>query len=452
MTRELDDYIEQVRSEFETKLREWVEIPTISALPDNRDVIELGADAAVEYLSFLGGQGEKIPTEGNPVVLGRFESHESHPTVTVYNHLDVQPANEPEWKSEPFRMLNENGTYTGRGTTDDKGPALTALMAARYAREAGTPLNIQFFWELEEEIGSPNFESFIRSNVERIATDSIVVSDTIWVSRQRPAIPYGLRGLLSVRLLLETGTKDVHSGLAGGAARNPISELCEVIAACADAVTGTVRVPRFYDDVIPATEQEVKDFLASGFNAEGFRDAHELKLLRSTDPADLVLRIWTQPTFEVHGIVGGYTGPGVKTAVPARAEAKVSMRLVPKQSPQKIFELVREFINERNPDVEVILDSALAPYIGPPGGIHARAARNAMAEAFGIEPAMVREGGSIGAVVTMEQYLKAPIIFLGLSLPEHGYHAPNENFDWNQASGGIRMFARYFDSLAKMGK
>ena len=372
--------------------------------------------------------------------------------MTVYNHLDVQPANEPEWKSDPFRMLNENGTYTGRGTTDDKGPALTALMAARYSREAGTPLNIQFFWELEEEIGSPNFESFIRSNVERIATDSIVVSDTIWVSRQRPAIPYGLRGLLSVRLLLETGTKDVHSGLAGGAARNPIFELCEVIAACADAVTGTVRVPRFYDDVVPATEQEVKAFLASGFNAEGFRDAHELKLLRSTDPADLVLRIWTQPTFEVHGIVGGYTGPGVKTAVPARAEAKVSMRLVPKQSPQQIFELVREFINERNSDVEVILDSALAPYIGPPGGIHARAARNAMAEAFGIEPAMVREGGSIGAVVTMEQYLNAPIVFLGLSLPEHGYHAPNENFDWNQASGGIRMFARYFDSLAKMGK
>ena len=452
MTRELDDYIEKVRSEFENRLREWVEIPTISALPDNRNVIERGADAAVEYLSFLGGRAEKIPTEGNPVVLGRFESHESHPTVTVYNHLDVQPANEPEWKSEPFRMLNENGTYIGRGTTDDKGPALTALMAARYVREAGTPLNIQFFWELEEEIGSPNFESFIRSNVERIATDSIVVSDTIWVSRQRPAIPYGLRGLLSVRLLLETGTKDVHSGLTGGAARNPISELCGVIAACADAVTGTVRVPRFYDDVVPATEQEVEDFLASGFNAEGFRDAHELKLLRSTDAADLIMRIWTQPTFEVHGIVGGYTGPGVKTAVPARAEAKVSMRLVPKQSPKKIFELVREFINERNPDVEVILDSALAPYIGPPSGIHARAGRNAMAEAFGIEPAMVREGGSIGAVVTMEQYLKAPIIFLGLSLPEHGYHAPNENFDWNQASGGIRMFAHYFDSLAKIGK
>ena len=452
MTRGLDDYIEKVRTEFETKLREWVEIPTISALPEKRADIERGADEALAYLRALGGHAEKIPTDGNPVVLGRFESHESHPTVTVYNHLDVQPANEPEWRSEPFRMLTENGTYIGRGTTDDKGPALTALLAARYARDAGTPLNIQFFWELEEEIGSPNFESFIRSNVGRIATDSVVVSDTIWVSRQRPAIPYGLRGLLSVRLLLETGTKDVHSGLTGGAARNPISELCEVLTACADAGTGMVRVPNFYDDVVPATQQEVEDFLASGFNAEGFRDAHELKLLRSTDPADLAQRIWTRPTFEVHGIVGGYTGPGVKTAVPARAEAKVSMRLVPKQSPQKIFELASEFIKERNPDVEVVLDSTLAPYIGPREGIHARAGRNAMAEAFGIEPAMVREGGSIGAVVTMEQYLKTPIIFLGLSLPEHGYHAPNENFDWNQASGGIRMFARYFESLAKLDK
>jgi acetylornithine deacetylase/succinyl-diaminopimelate desuccinylase-like protein len=446
----LDRFISSARPEFESKLKEWVEIPTISAEPDRRPDIERGADAAVAYLRSLGAEAEKVRTPGNPVVVGKFITGPNRRTVSIYNHLDVQPANEPQWTREPFAFHNDNGRYIGRGSTDDKGPALTALFGARLAMEQGVPLNIQFIWELEEEIGSPNFEHFVKENVSKLTTNSIAVSDTIWISRGKPAVAYGLRGLVPMRLVLDTGTKDVHSGLTGGAARNPLGELCQVIAECYDARTGKVRIPGFYDDVAKVTKAEIDNFLASGFSVKRFKDAHELKKIRSADASDIVKRIWAQPTFEVHGIVGGYTGPGVKTAIAPKAEAKISMRLVPNQQPDRIFRLVRDFIKKRNPDVQIYPESFLKPFLGPNQGPYADAARDAMKTAFGKDPAFVREGGSIGAVVTMKKYLMVPIVFLGLSLPEHGYHAPNENFDWEQASGGMRMFLRYFENVSKL--
>jgi acetylornithine deacetylase/succinyl-diaminopimelate desuccinylase-like protein len=446
----VEKYAESVRAEFESKLQEWVEIPTISADPDHHSDIERGAEAAVDYLRAVGAVAEKRPTKGNPVVVGKFITGHDHPTVTIYNHLDVQPANEPQWLRPPFVFHKQGDRYIGRGSTDDKGPALSALFGARYAVEQGTPVNVQFIWELEEEIGSPNFEEFVKNHVGDLRTDSVAVSDTIWIARGRPAIAYGLRGLVPLRLQLETGTKDVHSGLTGGGARNPLSELCQVLAECYDARAGRVRIPGFYDDVLKLTRAELDGFLASGFSVQRFKKAHELKRIRTGDAAEMVRRIWAYPTFEVHGLAGGYTGPGVKTAIAPRAEAKISMRLVPNQNPDKIFRLVRDFIRQHNSDVKVIPESFLRPYLGPKEGAYAEAARDAMQTAFGKDPALVREGGSIGAVVTMQKYLKAPIVFLGLSLPEHGYHAPNENFDWEQASGGIRMFARYFDNIARL--
>lgn len=442
--------ISGVQSEFETKLKEWVEIPSVSALPEHRPDIERLADAAVSYLRELGAEARKEATPGNPVVVGKFTAGAGLPTVTVYNHLDVQPANEPQWLRAPFTFHKEGGRYFGRGTTDDKGPALTALFGTREAIRQKIPINVQFIWELEEEIGSPNFEHFMKANASRLQTDSIVVSDTIWISRGRPAAAYGLRGLAPFRITLDTGAKDVHSGLTGGAARNPIGELCKIIAECYDAQTGRVRIPGFYDDVLKPTRKEIESFLASGFSIRRFKEAHELKRIRSSSAEDVMRRIWVEPTFEVHGIVGGYIGPGVKTAVPGTAEAKISMRLVPNQNPLKISRLVRDFIRKRNPDAVVIPEPFLSPFLGPRDGPYFDAARDAMKFAFGKEPAFVREGGSIGAVVTMKKYLQAPITFLGLSLPEHGYHAPNENFDWDQASGGIRMFARYFERLSSM--
>jgi acetylornithine deacetylase/succinyl-diaminopimelate desuccinylase-like protein len=440
-----------VQNEFEAKLKEWVEIPTVSAAPEHRGDIERLADNAAAFIRENGGRAEKISTPGNPVVVGKFATDENLPTVTVYNHLDVQPANEPQWTRPPFVFGAEHGRYFGRGTTDDKGPALTAFFGARLAVQKKTPINIQFIWEFEEEIGSPNFEHFMKANAGALRTNSVVVSDTIWIARGKPAVSLGLRGLAPFRLLLETGTKDVHSGTTGGAARNPIGELCQVIAECYDARTGKVRIPGFYKDVARLGSREIKSFLSSGFNVNHFRQAHELKRIRAGSAREVMQRLWTQPTFEVHGIVGGYTGAGVKTAIAPAAEAKLSVRLVPNQDPDKIFALVRRFVKQRNPDVEVIPESFLRPFLGPREGPYIDAAADAMRAAFGKKPAFVREGGSIGAVVTMQKYLKAPIVFLGLSLPEHGYHAPNENYDWEQAAGGMQMFERYFANVADLG-
>lgn len=446
----LDSYIQDSRSEFESKLAEIVEIPTISMDPERKDDCRRGAMLARDYLESIGATAEIVETPGNPVVLGRIQAGANDPTLTIYNHVDVQPADPDEWHKAPFTFFKEDGRYEGRGSTDDKGPALSAMMAARYAVQNNIPLNINFIWELEEEIGSPNFEHFVINNVDRLKCDSILVSDTIWISRDRPAIPYGLRGAMMFTMSLETGAKDVHSGLTGGPARNPIGELCKVISKCYDADTGRVKIKGFYDDVKPATKKELKSFLDSGFTTKKFKAAHELKHLRFNDAERVLKAIMAEPTFEVHGITGGYQGPGVKTIVPYHAEAKISCRLVPNQDPKKVFKLIRNFIREKNADVKVKYISALEPYMGEFTGRYAAAAAEATEFAFGRAPAFTREGGSIGAVVTMKKYLKSPIIFLGLSLPEHGYHAKNENFDWQMASGGMKMFVRYFDQISKL--
>lgn len=448
----LDAYIKDSRTEFEDRLGEFVEVPTISMDPGRQDDIRRGAELGKQYLESIGATAEVVETPGNPVVFGRLEAGANLPTVTIYNHLDVQPANAEEWNKAPFTFFKDDGRYEGRGTTDDKGPALTALLGARYAAQHHLPLNINFIWELEEEIGSPNFEHFVHNNAERLKTDSVLVSDTIWISRDKPAVPYGLRGAVMMTMTLETGAKDVHSGLTGGPARNPVGELCRVISKCYNADTGKVKIKGFYDSVRKATKKELKSFLDSGFSTKAFKTAHELKSLRFTDPEDVLKAIMAMPTFEVHGITGGYQGPGVKTIVPYRAEAKVSCRLVPDQKPKEVYKLVRDFVKKINPDVKVEFKSALEPYVGEFQGRYADAATDAVEFAFGNRPAFTREGGSIGAIVTMKKHLKAPVNFLGLSLPEHGYHAKNENFDWQMASGGIKMFVRYFDNISAFAK
>jgi acetylornithine deacetylase/succinyl-diaminopimelate desuccinylase-like protein len=447
---DLETFVAGSRDRFEDELAHLVEIPTISMEPDHHDDCRRGAELARQYLESIGAKAELVETPGNPVVFGRIETGSGNPTVTVYNHIDVQPADPSEWHKAPFTFFKEDGRYEGRGTTDDKGPAITAMEAARFASQNGIPLNINFIWELEEEIGSPNFEHFMKHSADKLKTDSVLVSDTIWISREKPAVPYGLRGAMMFTMRLETGAKDVHSGLTGGAARNPIGELARVISKCFAADTGRVKIKGFYDDVKPATKKELRSFLDSGFTAKKFKAAHELKKLRFDKSSDVVRAIMAEPTFEVHGIAGGYQGPGVKTIVPHYAEAKISCRLVPDQDPKKVFRLIRDFVKDANPDVKTRFIAALGPYLGEFKGPYAVAAADAVKFGFGKRPAFTREGGSIGAVVTMEKYLKSPIVFLGLSLPEHGYHARNENFDWGQASGGIKMFVNYFDQVSRL--
>jgi acetylornithine deacetylase/succinyl-diaminopimelate desuccinylase-like protein len=443
-------YADSVRNAYESDLKTIVEIPSVSADPAHKKDIEKLAKVAADLLKQYGATAEIIPTAGNPVVCGEFSAGANLPTVLVYNHLDVQPADQSEWKTPPFSMTKEGDIYRGRGSTDDKGPALAVLYAARYAHDHKVPINIKIVWELEEEIGSPSFEEFVRKNKSKLAADSVVVSDTIWVSRERPAIAYGLRGLQGASVKLRTGNKDVHSGTTGGLARNPIGEICQLISACYDAKTGKVNVPGFYDGVRKPSKEEIEHFKASGFSLADFQKANELTSLRTSNAEEAFQKIWAEPTFEVHGIVGGYTGPGLKTIVPHEAEAKVSMRLVPDQDPDKVFNAFAAFVRDKLPDAQVVKSGTLKPYLGEYNDLYNQAAGKAMKTAFGKSPAFIREGGSIGAVVSMHSILDAPIVLLGLSLPEHGYHAINENFDWGQARGGMRVFIEYFRELSKV--
>lgn len=451
---ELRKFAESSREEFESLLETFVEIPSISAEEERKSDIRKMADTAVETLREFGGEAELIETDGNPIVFGRFHSSDSDPTVTVYNHLDVQPASmetEP-WETEPFKFIRNGKKYLGRGTTDDKGPALSVLFGIRAALGHDLPVNINVIWELEEEIGSPNFEKALKQNKAKLATDSVIVSDTIWVSRDRPACPAGLRGMQAFELVLETGKTDIHSGTTGGVARNPLAELMKMVSEMHDATTGRVKIKGFYDDVKKLSSKELADFRKSGFSIPKFKKAHKLKSLRTEDELDAMKRLWALPTFEINGVVGGYTGPGIKTIIPPKAVMKVSCRLVPDQDPKKILQLVKDWAKERYPEVKIVPENRMEPFYAPIEGPLPDAVRRAMEFAFGSEPSFVREGGSIGAVPSMQKVLDCPVVFLGLSLPEHGYHAPNENFDWGQASGGMIAFAKFFEEVSRNGR
>ena len=450
--RRLRSFVKESRQRFEDLLGQMVEVPSISMDSSHAGDMRRMADLARQYLAGMNAKVQVVETGGYPIVSGGWLAGAEYPTVTIYNHLDVQPAQEPEWKQAPFAFKNENGLYRGRGATDDKGPALTAMFAARYAIEQGWPLNIRFLWELEEEIGSPHFAAGLKSRNAIPRPDSVVVSDTIWIAKGRPAVPYGLRGLLGARLILRTGEKDAHSGVTGGAARNPLAELMEVANTCVDAKTGKVKIPGFYDEVVEPTINEIKNFLRSGFEVRRFKEAYGFRSLRVQDPTEVMRRIWASPTFEVHGLSGGYHGQGVKTVVPGHAELKISMRLVPSQVPERVFALLKKHVAKVNPDVKVQREGMLHPFKGDFAGPYVDCVKRAVRAGFGNDPAFVREGGSIGAVVTMQKTWKVPILFIGLSLPEHGYHAPNEYYDWGQASGGMKTFAHYFSGLAKMEK
>ena len=450
--RRLRVFVKESRPRFEDFLGQMVQVPSISMDSSCAGDMRRMAELARQCLAGMNAKVQVVETGGYPIVSGGWIAGPEYPTVTIYNHLDVQPAQEPEWRQAPFAFKNEHGMYRGRGATDDKGPALTAMFGARYAIEQGWPINIRFLWELEEEIGSPHFVAGLKDRTAVPRPDSVVVSDTIWIAKGRPAVPYGLRGLLGARLILRTGEKDAHSGVTGGAARNPLAELMEVANTCVDARTGKVKIFGFYDDVVKPTTNEIKDFLKSGFDVRRFKEAYGFRSLRVQDPAEVMRRIWASPTFEIHGLSGGYHGQGIKTVVPGQAELKVSMRLVSGQVPERVFALLKQHVAKVNPDVKVEKEGMLHPFKGSVAGPYVDCVKRAVKAGFGKDPAFVREGGSIGAVVTMQKTWKVPILFIGLSLPEHGYHAPNEYYDWGQASGGMKTFVHYFSELARMGK
>ncbi len=442
------------REEFTHDLKKIVEVPSVSAQVRHQGDIRHCAEVAAHLIKSAGATPEIVETVGNPIVVGEFVQDVNAPWIAIYNHIDVQPAEEGKdgWTRLPFRFEEQEGRYYGRGSTDDKGPAITALHAAQLSLKEGVPLNVRLIWELEEEIGSPSFEGFLAQHGARMKPDSVMVSDTIWLDAGKPAVPYGLRGLAGALLKLRTAAKDAHSGLTGGAARNPITELADVISRCVNARTGEILIEGFEKTWKPVSAQEANAFVDSGFSVEAFMEAHQLEKIRSEDPAEVTQQIWGRPTFEVHGIAGGYQDEGIKTVVPPWAEAKVSMRLVPPQDPDECIALLRAHVKKLNPDVAVTSEKGLKAYAGSHTGPYADAASDALEFGFGDRPAFVREGGSIGAVLSMAEAWNVPITLLGLSLPEDGYHGPNESYAWGQARGGMLTFVHYFERVAALGR
>jgi acetylornithine deacetylase/succinyl-diaminopimelate desuccinylase-like protein len=443
-------YINSIRGLYEQQLKQLVEIPTVSADPKHLDDIHRAAKIAKMFLRNAGAKVKIVQTSGNPVVIGRFDVKGAKKTVTIYNHLDVQPADELEWQQDPFVFSKRSGKYFGRGSTDDKGPALTVLFAAQYAVKHHIPVNIKFVWEFEEEIGSPNFDEFLRKNKDDLKCDSVVVIDSVWISANQPCVYYALRGNITGSMFFKTAERAVHSGIAGGVAVNPLFELCKIASQCYDPHSGKVLIPGFYDGVVEPKASEYVNFRKSKFDLRKWSQSYGLKKLQVKNRSRAIQRLWCRPTFEVHGIVGGYTGPGVKTAIPAKAELKFSCRLAPNQNPKIISERVHDHIRKINPAVKVHFHAAISPYLGDFSGTYSHAASNAFLHGFGKRPIFARVGGSDGAIISLHNHLKAHINLMGLSLPEQGYHAPNEYFEWTQVQKGIKTFVKYFEEVAKL--
>jgi acetylornithine deacetylase/succinyl-diaminopimelate desuccinylase-like protein len=442
------DHVAASEPWFRSNLRTLVEHKTITPGATTDTEIRAGAEAACAIFREAGADAHLVECSGTPSVLARFAHPAPRARIVIYNHLDVQPADAANWsQADPFAFeVQEHPEreflYRGRGSTDDKGPGLCGLRAAAWAKQQNLPIDITLLWETEEEIGSPNFAEIVGREREVLgASDAVIVSDTIWPSDVVPAISTGLRGSLHAIFRLETGGKEVHSGLTGGVARNPVQELCALATAIDHAGFWRQRVA-------PPGSDEVESFVRAGFDPDYFRRAHDLQKLETDVPLEMMLRLWTRPTFEVHGLVGGYTGSGVKTSVPPAAELKVSFRLVPDQRPLEIGDALASFVRAVAPDVQMEITGHLDPYRGNSEGPIHQAICDALTAATGRAPVSIREGGSIGAVPIMAHELGVPIHFLPLSLPDHGYHAPNEYFDWRQARVGIEAFARVFATLA----
>lgn len=446
----IEDKITTHKDTLIHEYKEIVESPSVSSQPQHKNDILQTAKIAASYIERAGGTAKIFETKGNPVVWGRIENDSSAPTVAIYNHLDVQPAENGKdgWTMEPFTFVEKDQTFFSRGTTDDKGPAMTALYGAKIAKELGVKTNVEFIWELEEEIGSPNFQDFLDQVKGQSKADSIIVSDTVWLTPDQPTMTLSMRGSFFFEVSLTTGGKDLHSGLCGGAARNPLTELAGIINHCVDTKTGEILVQGVAQTYEHPSEELLNQFEQSGFSISYFKEAHQLQKMRFDTVKEVTSHIWAKPTFEIHGIVGGYTGPGSKSVIPNTATAKCSMRLVPGQDPKEVFALVEKHILNFCPDAEIALDHGLLkPFRATTGTPENKKIEQSIEFGFGKKPVFAAEGGSIGAIVPMSESLGVPVYFMGLSLPEDSYHGPDESFRWRQIEGGIKSYVKYFELM-----
>ena len=449
------DFINANRNRYVDELKQYLAIPSISALPDHTDDVKKCAQWTAEELKRVGLENVRlIETPGNPVVYSDWLHAQGAPTILFYGHYDVQPVDPlDEWESPPFEATVREGEIYARGAADDKGQIFMHFKAveACMKQNGRLPMNIRFILEGEEEVGSQNLDGFIRSHKDDLNANVVVISDSPMFDRGVPSICYGLRGLAYFQIDLRGSKTDLHSGSFGGAVANPAFVLAQILNQMKDR-SGRVKVPGFYDDVRPLRDEERAEFATLPFNERRYRrELGAPKLFGETGYTTLE-RTWGRPTFEVNGMLSGFTGEGAKTVIPAVAMAKVSMRLVPDQDPDKIARLFEDYlkkITQKTVELTITRMHGGKPWMTDFDNSFIQAAGRAIEKGFGRPPVFNREGGSIPVVSTFQEVLGLPSVLFGIGLPDENAHAPNEKLDLSNFHNGIIASAILYDEIAK---
>jgi acetylornithine deacetylase/succinyl-diaminopimelate desuccinylase-like protein len=447
------DFLQRNREQHLEELKEWLRIPSVSAKSEHKADTAHAAEWLAGRMREAGLQVEVIPTEGHPVVLGEYHgAPEGAPTLLVYGHYDVQPA-EPleEWVSAPFEPEVRDGNLFARGSVDDKGQVYLHVKAVQaLLADGGTlPANVVFVIEGEEEIGSPNLAKFLKENAKRLACDAVVISDTTMFAPGLPSITTGLRGMAYMEIRVQGPSVDLHSGAYGGAVVNPANALAKIIAQLHDE-RGRVNIPGFYDRVRELTAEQREAIAGLPFEEENLRKEVGAPRLGGEDGYGPLERIWARPTLDVNGLLSGYTGEGAKTVLPSKAMAKVSMRLVPDQDYKEVERIFVDHVESLAPagvTVEVLALHGGQPWHAEGSGPVFDAAARALEQAWGRKPVFIREGGSIPIVQAFQETLGAPALLIGFGLPGENAHAPNEWMAVENFHKGAEAIARLYQEL-----
>jgi len=425
---------------------DYLRFASISAKPEHAGDVRACAAWLDELLRGWGLESAVHETDGAPVVLARTASVANAPTVLLYGHYDVQPVEPLElWTSAPFEPEVREGFVFARGATDNKGQTFSHLLGLRRILDAGPlPVNLTILLEGEEEIGSPNLGAFVRGNREALACDVALISDTSMIEPGWPALTLGLRGIACLEVTVKGPRADLHSGMFGGATPNPALTLAHILTRMHDE-HGRIAIPGLYDDVLPVPETEVTAWSELPWNEEWFAQTTGTSADAGEKGLSVLERVWAQPTAEINGLTSGHQGAGSKTIIPAQASAKLSFRLAPNQDPDRVAEQViawleREFAAE-NARGSVEYDHGGLPFYTPPDDPVIAAAREALAEVFGREPALTREGLSIPVAALLQRELKIPVVLAGLGLPDCNAHSPNESYPLAHLDLGAQAFA-----------
>src|SRR4051794_20483125 len=449
------DFININRDHYVEELKTYLAIPSVSALPEHAADVRRCAEWTKSELERIGMQNARlIETPGHPVVYADWLGAAGAPTILFYGHYDVQPVDPIElWTSPPFEATVRDGEIYARGSADDKGQIFMHFKAieAWLTQTGSLPVNIKIFIEGEEEVGSVHLDAFVGDNRELLKADVVVISDSPMFDRGIPSICYGLRGLVYFQVDVRGTSSDLHSGSFGGAVANPAFVLAQVLAQMKDR-GGRVKIPGFYDDVRELREEEREQWKRLPFNEKRYAKELGAPRLWGESGYSTLERVWARPTFEVNGILAGFTGEGAKTVIPAVAMAKVSMRLVPDQNPDRIAQLFEDYVRKVAPktvDVKVTRMHGGKPWMTDFDNKFVQAAGRAIQKGFGKEPVFNREGGSIPVVATFSEILGLPSVLFGVGLPDENAHAPNEKLDLGNFHGGIIASAYLYDEIAR---